>query len=301
MNSLLAYLATAAVCVSAVIIWRAQRALRHTTLTSAGRWAQVGISAWFIVSVAASISAGESAGWLNAASYATALLMLCPALAVLGARRPTVRVWNWFVILPFLLVFSWPIAAAARELSHGGPFALETPMLLGFAFVVVMGLGNYFGTRFTLPAIGAAMSLLLLALPAADFRISWLPRADLSRSFASLLMSAVLCGACIAAKRPFTVRVPLDQVWIEFRDQFGVVWSKRILERLNSMAEKDALSVRMSVTGVVSVSGADAHPDAASVDELEKSLRWLLRRFVDEGWIDSQLSRSHLSDAAHSG
>lgn len=227
--------------------------------------------------------------------YAVAVLMLCPAIAVLGAQKPAARVWTWFIVLPFCLVFGWPAAAAVEQVLHAGQFSLETPMAVGFAFVVVMGIGNYLGTRYTLPAFLTAGSLLLLLAPALSARISWLPTTEHCRLFATLSITAAIWWAARLGSERYPVRLPLDRVWIEFRDQFGIVWSKRILDRLNEMAEKKNLPLRMGITGVVSVcekSSTEEHNPPAQQDllELEKSLRWLLRRFVEETWIDRQLA-----------
>ena len=167
-------------------------------------------------------------------------------------------------------------------------------MAVGFAFVVVMGLGNYVGTRFTFPALLHGLALVLMVLPLATAQFSWLPDVAQSRLAAALMIGGALWWAERCERLAAPVRTPLDRVWIEFRDRFGIVWSKRILDRLNHMAANDRLIARMGLTGVVARDGNDV-PPPDDVAALERSLRWLLRRFVDEAWIDEQLRRGRVA------
>ena len=57
--------------------------------------------------------------------------MLSPLMAVLGARRPSANVWAWFVVLPMLVVLSWPAIIAWGTGQQSG-FQLETPPLIAF-------------------------------------------------------------------------------------------------------------------------------------------------------------------------
>ncbi len=271
---------------------RASAAVRRTTLVSAWRWSIVGLAAWTLSAGIALIARESWRGGVELVWYTTALLMLCPAIAVLGAQRPVVRVWSWFVVLPFLLVFGWPAAASTSQTISTGQFQLQTPMAVGYAFVVVMGLGNYVGTRFTFPALLAAAALWLSVLPLATAEFAWLPAARQCRPVATLLLAAAVWWADRAGRgTEHPAAIPLDRVWEQFRDRYGIVWSKRLLDRLNHMAEAKRLSLRMSLTGIAPLdsSGATANPD--DLAELERASRWLLRRFVDDEWIDDQLQR----------
>ena len=77
-------------------------------------------------------------------------------------------------------------------------------------------------------------------------------------------------------------------VWSDFRNSFGVVWSRRIMERFNQQAAEGRWEVRLETEGFVW--GAD--PDGVSREsaEAERFLRWLLRRFVDDEWIDVRMA-----------
>jgi hypothetical protein len=82
-----------------------------------------------------------------------------------------------------------------------------------------------------------------------------------------------------------------DGLWRDFRNTFGIVWANRIAERVNAEAAKGGWSVRLQPFGFVSTNpGApvDLTIDAAKVDH---TMRWLLRRFVDDEWIDARIHR----------
>ncbi len=168
--------------------------------------------------------------------YAIAVLMLCPPVAVLGARRPIVRVWTWFVLLPLLLVLGLPLAVGWGS---GPPYPrleLELPATLGYVLVLVMGAGNYFGTRFTLASSLFAMSLLLLVVPVSavvpDVGLS----PERSRLWATLAFAAAAMSARLQARRDGSTRNPLDRLWLDFRDTFGIVWAKRIQDRITLLS-----------------------------------------------------------------
>ena len=121
-----------------------------------------------------------------------------------------------------------------------------------------------------------------------------------------------------------STRVPaatkFDQLWFDFFDLFGIVWGRRIQDRVNFIANQDRLPVRLEIDGFVwtpqvvasvpAVNGSS--PSGQSIKEstnddarnaearLEHILRWLLRRFVDPVWIDRSRLGSwiHKSDAA---
>lgn len=297
MERLIEYLSLIAITSTLLPYWRARTAVQRTTLISAWRWGGVGLTVWIAAAAGQLFAADTQRGIVQLVWYAAALLMLCPAIAVLGAQRPVARVWSWFIVLPFLLVFGWPAAATVSQTLANGQFLLQTPMVVGYAFVVVMGLGNYLGTRFTLAAALTAGALLLVVAPTATADFSWLPQTDHCRLLATLFLTAALWWAAHAARPTYAVRVPLDRVWIEFRDQFGIVWSKRVLDRLNLMAQGDQLSLRMSLIGVTSLDNSDTPPTTTELAAMERSLRWLLRRFVDEAWIDRQLRLGNDSSA----
>ena len=68
---------------------------------------------------------------------------VCASVACRGARSPVCRVWPVFVVLPLVAVLAVPVIATLWN--HGGdvPLEIETPILIGFLLITVMGTGNY--------------------------------------------------------------------------------------------------------------------------------------------------------------
>jgi hypothetical protein len=270
---------------TAGMVMRARPAVRHTTLTAAWTWAVIAAASW-CVAAATSIAVRPESSAVGQAWYVAAVLTLCPWIAVLGARRPTVRVWNWFVVVPLVAVLLWPVALCWTP---RGPnrLTLEMPHLLGFALVLLMGLGNYLGTRFTWVALLTLLGEFML-IAALD------PR---SRSSSMGLLAVAACGQMNAVIAAYALgqgsgRLPAgpNRLWTDFRNSFGIVWANRLSERVNAEAAKSGWAVRLRSDGFVAADPhlpADLDRDAASIDH---ALRWLLRRFVDDEWILERLS-----------
>jgi hypothetical protein len=80
-----------------------------------------------------------------------------------------------------------------------------------------------------------------------------------------------------------------DRVWRDFRDQFGIVWAQRVRERINQRALQEQWPARLERPGFVNADGTPAGASVASDPRIEHALRWLLRRFVDESWLNERL------------
>lgn len=226
-----------------------------------------------------------------------AILMLCPPIAVLGSRRPTVRAWPWFVLLPLILVLAIPVISTWRNLFAPAPLRLEAPMLIGLGLVLAMGAGNYLGSRFTLPAVLFVVAVLLLIAPVTAALSDALARPQALRGWATVVLSsaALLAGQRAKASAPpiCTNRPQLmapSRLWMDFRDWFGIVWARRVQDRVNEVAERQQWPVRLELGGFKwtgDVPAADEF-DQTSM-RIDDTLRWLLGRFVDPVWIDARL------------
>ena len=278
------------------ITGRARTRLRGTTLTSAGNWAGAGVLTW---------TAAWGGSWILQPAladqlwYAATLLLIGAAVAVLGARRPGTRVWSGFVVVPLLCVLGWPALFVWQRSLQPDRLILLEPAFVAVAFVAVMGLGNYLGTRFASSAVLVLAALFLVLAPMAALHWSWLPGIEVGRTFATLLLSAA--AGLAAIPRPDSAGEPLDRVWHDFRDAFGLVWSQRLQVRFNEMARHAPWPLRLEVGGFVAHRDfAGQHPEAAGHGQIlpadwaaaESGLRWLLRRFVDPEWIDRRLHRA---------
>ncbi|WP_010585607.1 hypothetical protein [Schlesneria paludicola] len=298
-------------------VYHGRHWIRGTTLRGAWSWSLLVATLWVVTWFADQCLAAISSEAADHAWYAISVLSLCPAMTVLGARRPGTRVWNGFIILPMLLVLGWPVITLWTQGSELHGLHLETPQVAAFCLVLVMGLGNYCGTRQTLPAILYGCSLCALVLCSSSSSPNWLSNRTATRFYCTLLM--VVSVAIIRFSGRSVAKTGFDQVWIDFFDTFGIVWARRIQDRVNFMLAKERLPVRLRLEGFVwgkdacqpvggtasaDVTGDDLAFDAQSRDaafvtaRVEQVLRWLLRRFVDPEWIDQRLGNSSPQETA---
>ncbi len=270
--------------------WVAGRLVRGTSLRAAWFWSIPALGAWSLLTMR---SAG-SAGLTDHLGYSAVVQTLAPFVAVLGARRPGAGPWNWFVVLPMLVVLHWPATASLLTGSIHDPFELAMPTALGCGLVTVMGVGNYFGTRQTLPAAAVVAALFLVLYVVSrpvDFRPRLMSEAVQLASISLSLAAAVFLWQSRHLRPPDAppqdVADGLQQIWDEFRNLFGIVWARRVLERLNQFAVSERWPVRLELTGFVPV---DQLPEAPASDRLVlRRICWLMGRFVDRQWLEARL------------
>jgi hypothetical protein len=268
--------------------------LRKTTLLGAWLWGAGALGLWTIT-----FFLTEGLGWLPEGAadqmwLASAVLLVCPFVAVLGARRPGSRVWDLFIVAPLAVVLDLPAVTAWNRDFSPAALHLEVPMLAGYGLVLLMGAGNYLGTRFAVPALLAAAALLLV--PVSMSSLHGLPEAIPARAVSTLLLGiAVWAAALKMRKAPAKSRAgaitPFDWLWNDFRDLYGIVWARRVLDRVNDAAVHDNWPVRLHLHGFAPLD--PSRPlSLASEDsrQIERTFRWLLRRFVDPDWIDERIA-----------
>ena len=257
-----------------------------------------GVSAWSctVLCEALQVIGSNTADGLF---YITAVLLLCPGISVLGARRPGYRIWNVFVLLPLLAVLIFPAIAATGFLHTDSRFQLELPSLLGFSVVLVMGTANYFGTRFTLPALLHSTALLLIVLSMTDVTATLVPDAAPARQCAAVafMLSTVL--AALRAGDSNKELPALDQTWRDFVDQFGLMWANRVMTRLNEAASHESWVAEFHWQGIQWVADADTHEQIRTEERITHTLRWLLKRYVASDWIDTRLTGGSDISATH--
>jgi hypothetical protein len=260
--------------------------LAGTTLIPAFRWAMGAGCIWFAwcLGLWFMLLSHESRwhGPLDRLAYIAAVLSLCPPMMVLGARRPTNRAWTGFVILPMIVVLCWPVVTMAMHGAWERRLELETPHRIAYLLVLVMSYGNYIGGRLTFPALlsGSALAMIVFTTSQQD--------ASAEQMLAVILLSV---GVLIGLRRLQTALWPadrFDRVWQEFSTLFGLVWSRRLLDRINAIAVKQQWPGRLHADGF----HWDHAADDATQRQVEHALRWLLRRFVDPEWLDARLGHA---------
>lgn len=263
----------------------ARRSLRNTSLINAWGWSLAACCVW-LAAAAVELARPESPS-VQQAWYFASVVGLCPGIAVLGSRRPTVRVWNAFVILPLIAVLCWPLVLCWMPRGPVRP-PMEGPALAGFLFVGVMSFGNYIGTRHTLLTIALGVT------NASAFFGAVHPDSSSNRLVGGLVLAAALAMLTSFRRRRASVtRGDWNAVWKDFRNLFGLVWAYRIAERVNHQAARDQWPIRLGQHGFFAVE--NGMPAGAPADEphVSHTMRWLLRRFVDEPWIAERLQQTN--------
>lgn len=278
-------------------ICRLDRSIRQTTLFSAWLWAIGAICFWTICWATDQVFRLLSESVADHLWYACSIVSLCPFVAVLGSRRPGTRVWTWFILLPMLLVLGWPVITLLLQQGEVRGLQLETPQVMAYLLVLLMGAGNYWGTRFTLTSLLCVASCSMLVLSFSQVAPAWLSDRNTARLWSSLLLLASVLIAPSSRGQVAETMDRFDLVWLDFFDSFGVVWGRRIQDRVNHIAHSEGWPARLELHGFEwQLECPDPGRREAIEVRIEHTLRWLLRRFVDPPWIDTRL-KSHAMDA----
>lgn len=283
---------TSAVGIVAIVtLGRLLLAARGTTLAAVLAWSVAGFFVVAAVEIATAVGVVRDAA--EALRFAAATATFCPVIAVLGAKRPQDRAWQ-LIVLSFWVILALP-AIQAWLLRPGQPMTMHPIWSWFLVVLIVVGASNYLPTRYALSGLLAAAGQTVLVWrelpwgegspPAQAVATDWLPVVGLC-----LLAAAAALTAIGWPRRRTLDRDPLERLWLDFRDQFGVAWGLRVAERINATAAQHGWEVRLAWHGITQADGSPltAPPRA----ELEAALRPLLRRFVSADWIDRRLCRA---------
>jgi hypothetical protein len=247
-----------------LLAWRASRG---TTLLHASAWALAAWAAWLTAFTLTALESGASA---IPARYVALCLTACAGVAVLGARRPGAGVWN-FVVTGLLAVLLLPIAEGL------GSLRLDAPRSVFLAMLLAIGILNYVPTRFSAAviclAIGCGIELVLLAMPRVETR-----SLEHAASFSRCLLAASPWFGLIQWRSARPPASTFDQIWLDFRDRYGLVWSQRTREQFNRAAANAGWPLVLRWRGLrmlATASPLDEEVQTAAID----ALRALLKRF----------------------
>ncbi len=254
-------------------LWRAWQANRETSLLHAVCWAIASWAAW-------GAALASAARWPSLAAtvscYSALSLTGCAAVAVLGARRPGVRTWN-FVVVALLAV---ELLALAESLLTAGTLRLNVFQLTCLAGPLAVGVLNYLPTQLA----PAALSLLLgCALEFAALVLSTrkgqerLPLGEMGGI--ALAFTPWVAYGCLRGGH--TAGSEFDRLWRDFRNRFGFVWGQRLRDQFNRSAANAGWPVVLRWQGLRLLPGAP-QPEAAAQTALLAALRALLKRFGPE-------------------
>jgi hypothetical protein len=250
------------------LAWQANR---HTTLRHALAWAWAAWVTWAVGLVWTELGPGNTADLVR---YLALGLTGCAAVAVLGARRPVVRAWD-FVVLAQLVVLILPLAEGLGDLR------LDPLRFLFLAATLAVGVLNYLPTRLAAAtlslAIGCGIEVWLL-----HSKADAAPRLGRITPISRCLLAGSPWLALLALRAAPAPQSQFDAIWQGFRDRFGLVWGQRVREQFNRAAHHAGWPVVLRWQGLRVERGTEA-PDENRRTEMIATLRGLLKRYVSNG------------------
>lgn len=272
---------------AAIVILAMTKSLRGTTLIAPRNWAIAALFVCILVEVSIDCGCAQSLASKQMLRYLSGICTFAPFMALLGAKRPQDRAWQ-FVVLTLLCVLVGPAISAyfnTSLLQFRLPGVVCWLLWALIAFEVI----NFVITRMALAGFGVAAAQLVLLhsqLPG----MAWLTEYE-----DAALVFAAIAGALVPSFLVFVIaRNRLDEqhsfaaFWSDFRALFGTTWSMRVMMMFNNGAEKNNWPVRLGWFGIEPVSPSGNANDAATTEitpAMAKSLRMLFRRFVSPEWI----------------
>lgn len=274
------------------VLVRGRPALAGTTLVAPWWWSTsvLVVVTTLEVLVAITVSAattGTNAGaalpvWTTHVELVAAALTFCPLMALLGAKRPQDRAWQ-FIVLSLAIVLLLP-AAEALAFRPGAPVAMHAARRWFLVILLAVTLVTGMPTRrwlATLLLVAGQVLLLGKHVPGlgsvTEALEAW--RVPLGM----LLVALALVAAALPWPRRQDGLAPWDRTWLDFRDSFGTLWSLRVIERFNDTARRSDWPVRLKWGGY-EFEGVE--PTAELTAAMRAAMASLLWRFVPGEWLD---------------
>jgi hypothetical protein len=228
--------------------------------------------------------------------YALACLSFCPAVSLLGAKRPQDQMWH-MIVATFAVMMILP-AMEVLVLQPGQ--SLELMDLRGwFLWALVFGCWiNRWASRLLVPATLTA-SAQVLAL--GSFLPLW-PTGFENWRIALILWCLAAILEAVATYLPRSPKNAWDALWLDYRDRFGLVWAARVRERVNLAAAKEQWNFRLNWSGFQAVEAAENGTSPSSLDDSVQRQKLLtifanvLRRFLSAEELQQRASELLNSD-----
>jgi hypothetical protein len=311
LSPLTAGAATLAALVAAVAVSR----VRGSTAVPAAWWAVAACLALAADAAAQATGAALSPAAVAPIRLGVAALAVCPAMSLLGAKRPQHGVWQ-LIVATLAVVVALPALSAWLV----RPGSLPDVHILGRGFLlglVLVGWLNFVATAHGPAATAIAVGQLAILrpfLPGVATEAA-LPQPGLDAAGAALVAAGALAtlvgrpSRLPVVGRPSRLPSPphppasetpapresqpaadsaariaarVDPPFLALRDTLGAAWALRIAERFDAVAAERGWPCRLRFTGLEA--GGDPADDSWHRDAL-RALRALLRRFVDDGWL----------------
>lgn len=274
------------------VVWR-RNELRGTTLVAPAVWTVLSLASITTAEVTIGLlRPTSSAVWVEPLRYAAAITSFCPLIALLGAKRPQHRAWQ-FIVLALWGILILP-ACENIVWQPGRPLEIHDARSWFVVILIAVGVGNSAATRFWLSALAAGAAQLVLLS-------NYVPLGHSSLGHSSLGTTGTLVGLALGSCALLTAAAgiprrsrpshPLDLVWIDFRDAFGTLWALRVVQRINATAAQHQWPVVLTWFGFQASTGHDSTQWLPNDVEpaLRQALENILRRFVSSEWIAKRL------------
>lgn len=266
-----------------VALVRARHRLRGTTLVGPASWAIVSLSS--LLAVVGADACWELGSWelgnrehwhYEHWHYLAAVTTLAPFVALLGAKRPQNRAWQFIVAA--LVALLWLQSIRALLIDPSLPPLPHAAWRWLIAVILAAEFANYLPTRNAPAALlifAGQICLLSGQLPMVPPVLQPAPTIGLALLATGVLLATALAGA---PRRPCS---PTDQAWLKFRDAFGAVWALRIAERVNAVAKAQSWPIRLGWHGFHLAEGRVGQAiDGPTQAAAEQTLAGLLWRFI---------------------
>lgn len=303
--------------ISLHMAWRIRLLIWGTSLIAAWNWSVLAVLGMLTLALVRFLPSATAQLGSDLPDYLVSTLLLTPLVSVLGARMPAGRAWSVFVVLPLVIVLCWPALSEAWNMRNPAPIDVGTPASLGFLLVLVMAYGNYFGSGNTTAATLYAAGIMIRMWPVTG----WRPMIALEPHQAILLTDGLPAAAaflgysriCKLHKMPASTHAQAaNRLWLTFRDLFGIVWAKRVMDRMNLFATREQWAVLLTLDGFTEPqpehqAKSNDHKKTSTTDALPSEqtanierqmpdtsstlhrpmtvLCWLLTRFASESWL----------------
>lgn len=240
---------------------------------------------------------------ISAAAYFAATMLLTPLVTILGARRPGISAWHWFVVLPMVVVLQWPAISQLSGNHWRAPFELSAPSMMGIVVVLIMSAGTFLGTRSMIFAALYSSGIVVLLMSVTDlttaktgitslgavlvFIALWMTRRNLIRNLRQIHSSDN------SSQR-------IRAVWSLFGSLHGFAWTRRVQDRINQFAPRERWTVQLTSTGFEHTEHDVA--EESTDEELKQPVDafiWVLARFADETWLRQTLQNQQNPNIPH--
>jgi hypothetical protein len=285
----LSFLASAALAVRVI---RFRGLIDGLTLIGSWRWAVIAATTYCVAVFVSANFVDVRPGTRSLVQLAAVTLLLAPMMSNLGARNPGASAWQWFVVFPMILVLMWPGVSQVNSSLGRSPAELGITESAGIVIVILMTAGACLGTSMTIPALLFLTGIVINMLPLTGYMQADSPLLLFCPALFLICESMVrrrVMRQNVAINAASTVSNAIDETWQLFQDLYGLVWARRVQDRVNQFASREQWTVLLSMDGFRDNAG-NSVPDA----ELEKprdALRWALGRFAGEEWIRQRLFR----------